>query len=209
MTRIRSALLPSLVWLALTTLSSSAQTPGPVASASPHLHFTDPATGVSFDYPSVWKKVMRSDGFSPPEAFTPDDHLVVMVQFTGAENFYRHTDLEALDFLFLTAKETSAAACEKRVTGLNDDEHPLPPPQTINSVRFWHATGGEGSAGHSIDYEVYGTYRGGLCYLFEEDFTEASAGMIDGSRPLTKTERAALRRHLDAIIRTVRFTSKP
>jgi len=175
----------------------------PAASDTvPLATYTDPAHGVSFRYPVVWKRVRQLDDYCQSALFSDKLRPTAAVEFTGGGNYYRNTILGSLDFQYGIVRNSSPATCRKLV----DDYASAPDwpasDKMVNSIAFRHVSGGECGLGHGISWELYTTFRNGNCFVFEEDFTTARP---DNARELTPGEMKALLRHLDAIMRSVTF----
>jgi hypothetical protein len=202
------ALFAAMAAQAQTKPAQTAQTklPGPLT------HWADPATGVSLDYPTVWKRTKGSEDYCPAVAFEQSrgvpEHAVPVrfaAVFSPESNVYAQTTLESLAFLFGTMPHSTPAACRQFVGDMaGAPQNNL----TIGGVPYAHSSAGECGLSHSITAEIYTTFRNGSCYVFEEDFDESTGRLgEDGTRELTAAERRALRRHLHGILQSVRIAS--
>jgi hypothetical protein len=165
--------------------------------------FTDASNSVSFQYPSIWRRVPKPDAMTQPSLLMAGHKPILDVEFSPQGNLYARTNLVALDFSYYTEPAQSRAACA--ALG-NPDSENRSVTTTINGIPYSHRSGGEGGMCHEISSEVYATWRAGTCHLFEEDFMTLCAGVVDGTRALTPRETKALQRHLDQIMRSVTFT---
>jgi hypothetical protein len=191
----------------LSTTFLGETTPTKKTGSTPLTQYTDPAHSVTFTYPSVWKQVKEFEDYSPPAVFRATGSAnkikpAIVIQFTGAGNLYARTDLSVIAFQYGTVANSSPAACSKIAVDISE-----PATTLIHGVRFRHGSESGGGAGHGIKWDVYTTYRSGVCYVFEEDF--ATDDVVDHERSLTKSEMKALHRHLDAIMQSVQFVPAP
>jgi hypothetical protein len=166
--------------------------------------FKDASNSVSFQYPSIWKRVPKPDAMTQPSLLMAGHKPILDVEFSPKGNLYAKTNLVALDFSYYTAPAASQAAC---VALGNPDSENAAVTTHINGIPYSHASGGQGGMCHEISSEVYATWRGGICHLFEEDFMTVCPGVVDGTRALTTRETKALQRHLDAIMQSVTFAA--
>jgi hypothetical protein len=166
--------------------------------------YSDPTTGVTFQYPSVWKKVPKPDAMTQPMFIMAGINPVIDVEFSPKGNLYEKTNLVGLDFLYYTAPATNAAACAKIAVDTAGTDS-KPDTKTIHGVAFQHIQTSNSGMCHEMSAEIYSVYRNGVCHLFEEDFMNVCAGVVEGTRGLTDTETKALQRHLDAIMQSVIF----
>jgi len=190
--RLRNLLL--LASLCVATLAAHAQL----------TTYSDPATGVTFQYPSVWKKVPKPDTMTQPMILMAGINPVIDFEFSPKGNLYEKTNLVGLDFLYYTAPAANAAACSKIVTDAAGSDS-KPNTKTIHGVAFQHIQTSNSGMCHEMSADIYSIYRNGACYLFEEDFMNVCAGVVDGTRGLSAAETKALQRHLDAITQSIVF----
>jgi hypothetical protein len=181
-------------------LSASAQT-----AHVPLSTWTDSSTGVSFQYPVVWQKVAKPEAMTPPMLFEKGLQPLVDVEFSPKGNVYEKTNLVGLDFLYATTPSATVEACYR--LGEAESGDAKKERVTLNGVEYQHAAGGGAATCHEISYDLYSTYRAGMCHLFEEDFMTVCAGVVDGTRGLTPAETKALQGHLDAVMQSVRFSA--
>jgi hypothetical protein len=187
-------------------LGGYAQQPAPAAAKPiPLTTFTDAAHGVSFQYPSVWKRVAKPDAMTLPFLLMAGYKPIIDVEFSSQGNLYAKTNLVGLDFSYYTAPAESQAACA--ALGNINEGQGVPVSAEIHGVSYSHSSGGEGAACHEISSEVYATWRAGTCHLFEEDFMTICPGVVDGTHELTAQETKALQRHLDQIMQSVTFAA--
>jgi hypothetical protein len=174
-------------------------------SASPPMKsYRDEVGGVSLRYPSVWT-FSKTSGSYFPSAIAPNGELLQAVfSFSPQGNFYEHTTLTGLQFLYRRQQGVTRPECESILLANRDNgklEH-----LTVHGVPFAHLATGEAGMMKSESQEAYATWRGGTCYLFEEQLDEIAQGVDDQkTQSLTAVEVRALRRHLDDILQSVKF----
>jgi hypothetical protein len=188
--------------LLLTALSAAAQSST----------YTDPKNGVSFQYPSVWTPVANPADYT--QSVVGENSSIkpaFVVEFSPKGNLYEHTNLTGLAYLYFVVPNSDIMACAK-LGDLNMGEKPKPTKSTIHGVHFQHSKGGDAGMSHQLDSDAYSVYRNGVCFIFEEIFSNISQGVIDdpGEHDLTSAQAKALQRHLDAITESIVFTpAKP
>lgn len=190
--------------------SGEAQQPMQEKADVPMLLYQDSKYGVSFRYPSVWTRISKDDqgyfGTKILESSPGSDvEFRAAVKFSPSGNYYEKTDLDYLSFTYAVAKAASHKACDKIAASNVDPGDHL---RTIDlaGVEFTQIEGGDAGMMKGVSLIVASTYRQGTCFLFEQDEGETSAKTKPGSRPLTPQEERNLRRHLDLIFASVRFT---
>jgi hypothetical protein len=204
---VRVSLLSMALLAAVATGTAQDSGTKPIVDNVPLKTYTDPAHGVSFRYPVAWQQVKKFDQYCQPVVFNNKLKPTIIVQFTGAGNYYQKTYLDSLYFQYGGVRMASAATCRKLADEAADGETGTPANTTINGVGFRHSRGGACGLSHGIDADVYTTFRDGVCLVFEADFTTCSG--IDDTRDLTRAEIKALQKHLDAIMFSVTFEAVP
>ena len=169
--------------------------------------YTDEVGGISLHYPAVWT-FSKTAGSYFSSAIAPSGEPVQAVfSFSPEGNFYEHTTLTGLQFLYRRQQAATRTECESILLSNRDLgrlEH-----LTLHGVPFSHLATGEAGMMKAESQEAYATWREGTCYLFEEHLDEISEGTDNQkTRGLTAAEIRALRRHLNDILRSVKF-SKP
>ena len=170
--------------------------------------YTDEVGGISLQYPTVWT-FSKTAGSYFPSAIAPNGEPVqAAFSFSPQGNYYEHTTLTGLEFLYRRVAAVTQPACESILLTNRDVgklEH-----LSVHGVTFAHLATGEAGMMKSESQEAYATWRGGTCYLFEEHLDEIAAGTDDQkTRNLTAAETRALRRHLNDILQSVRFSTPP
>jgi hypothetical protein len=177
---------------------NAAQSPAPVPMAP----YRDPAGEVSFECPAGWKLDNSAAFYIPPYVVSAGLSSRARVVFSPAGNVYEKTNLSSLIFVYAREAEASQQACAAMVVGTQPRKTET---MFIHGVPFHHFETTDGGMCHDADQHVYWTYRAGDCYVFEGDMNTLCAGVVDGQRALTEAETQALKRHLYAIPRSIRF----
>jgi hypothetical protein len=128
--------------------------------------FSDPKSGVTFRYPSVWN---RSDGNDPPGVSAllskDGDRLTTLLtwQISSETDHVPTVSQSMFAFAILAAKNQHA--CRNRALDVDSlaDSHT----RVIHGVTFAHSNTQSAGLGHSTQNNVYTTFRNGLCYGFE------------------------------------------
>lgn len=171
--------------------------------------YQDSKYGVSFRYPSIWTRISKDDqGYFGTKilgsSLGSDVEYRAAVKFSPSGNYYEKTDLEYLSFTYAVANAVSQKACDK-IAASNVDPGDHPRTIDLAGVKFTQIEGGDAGMMQSVSLIVASTYRQGTCFLFEQDEGEIAAKTRPGSRPLTALEERNLKRHLDAVLASVRF----
>jgi hypothetical protein len=194
------------ILLSLATLASlraTGQSGAARRAAPPMARYTDPDGDVSFDYPVVWKVDKSPQFYIPPLILMSDRNPRVQVVFSPGGNLYEKTTLHGLVFAYVKMPQPSPEACAAMaVSPTRDKEKTV----VINGVSFEHFEMEDAAMCHGVKQEIFRTYRGGVCYLFEGDMDTTCLGAVDGQRELTGTETRALMRHLNAIPQSILFS---
>jgi hypothetical protein len=177
-----------------------------LAASAQTATYTDPKSGVTFQYPSVWKQV--ADPASYTQSMVAENSLikpVFVIEFSPKGNLYEHTNLTGLAFLYFAAPSPDVMACAK-LGDVNLGESPKPTNSTIHGVHFQRSKGSDAGMSHQLGSNAYSIYRNGVCYIFEEVFMNISRGVIESAHDLSNAETKALQHHLDAITQSIVFT---
>jgi hypothetical protein len=171
--------------------------------------FTDHRHNVIFRYPSAWEataqfayhppaltlsKATPIAGFGYSEGGFPRDRIVG--PYTG-------TNLEGVGIGYSAVPAASAAECEAKAASLSDSPKHS---QIVFGHRSFsvYETGGAGMS-QSIAGELYTTYVGSTCYLFETDVAVASPDALDDIQMLTPAQLRYIDIHLLDIMKSVRI----
>ena len=171
--------------------------------------YTDDVGGISLHYPAVWTFSKAAASYFPSAIAPNGEPVQAVFSFSPQGNYYEHTTLTGLQFLYRRQQAVTRAECESLLL-TNRDVGRLER-MTLHGVPFSHLATGEAGMMKAESQEAYATWRGGTCYLFEEQLDEIAKGTDDQkTRSLTAAETRALRRHLHDILQSVRFsTPKP
>lgn len=188
-----AALRTGLAWMlfALATLCHAAVQP----VSTPMTSYTDPVGGVSLQYPAVWTVSKTATSYFPSAIAPNGEPVEAVFSFSPNGNYYEHTTLTGLRFLYRRVEGATQSACESTLT-TNRPVGTLGH-LTLHGARFAHVSTGEAGMMKSESQEAYAAWRGGTCYLFEEQLDQIAPGTDDQkTRSLTRAEIRALRRHL-------------
>ncbi len=174
------------------------------SAAVPRKSYTDEVGGIRLYYPGVWT-FSKTAGSYFPSAISPNGEPVQAVfSFSPQGNYYEHTTLTGLQFLYRRQRTATRQDCESIL--FTDRDIGKLDHLTLHGVPFSHLAAGEAGMMKSESQEAYVTWRGGTCFLFEEQLDEIAKGTDDGkTRILTAAETRALRRHLNDILHSVTF----
>ncbi len=200
--------ITSLVSLTVVLLMgvASSQMPAPRMPLPVHV-YNDPATGLSFRYPIVWKQVREPSGifgssvFVAPGVVASGVPIRSAVEFRAEGNSYAKTTFESTSFLYGVLQHATTATCRKVVTSVDAS----PVLRTINGVEYTYGKGGDAGMSQTLYSQIFTTLQGSTCYVFEEDFNQTNGIVRDGQRQLTKAEAKSLQDSLDNIMTTVHF----
>jgi hypothetical protein len=189
--------------------SATPKTPS-AAHDVPTLTYRDPANGVSFRYPAAWTLSQENTFMEPPgilESGVPGPRraATAVATFSSAGNYYAKTNLTGLEFTYVVLPQRSAEECASMANANLMADSDKPNTVTIQGVPFLHIEFADAGMCHERGADIYETYRGGKCFLFEADFHTMCPGVVEGTRALTVDETKALKRHLDGIVQTVRI----
>lgn len=168
--------------------------------------YMDPEGGVSFQYPAIWTFSRDASSYFSRVIVSEGEPLQAVLSFSPKGNYYEHTTLTALEFLYRRKPTPTRQACEALLLD-NSGDGDAPAPLTIHGVTYAHLHTGDAGMMKSVDQDGYAAWRGGMCYLFEGDLSEISLG-VDGekNRALTNREHRVLERHMSDVMQSVQFT---
>lgn len=172
------------------------------------VQYQDPAHGVTFDYPSLWRPPQQGTSgaaLAQPDFAQVAPKPVITQMFTPAGTYYADTVLGSLSFSYTVVPHSTAAACAQ-LPG-KALQSPASRSVSYQGIPYTEATGGDAGMCHHLQATVDATFQGSSCYLFERDTVTTCPDTQSEKkpRPLTSQEQAALQRHLDAIMQSVRI----
>ena len=165
--------------------------------------YMDAKTGVSFQYPDVWKAAGASlsylGGEVPRSVFGEPRAAYA---FSPEGNVYAKTLLTGLSFSYFAKEAPGGATCVQAVkkSGFATSTQQV----SGGGVTFTEISGGDAGMCHEQAAQVDVTYAAGQCLVFDRDFNTECLGAGDGKRKLTDVEQRALQRHLNAVMESVR-----
>jgi hypothetical protein len=168
--------------------------------------FSDPVTGVSFQYPKEWKQATGNQ-FYLGQDFVPENAevrgAVIWKAWDKTED--AKTTLAGAQFLYAVQKDASSADCAHPV--INDPaSDSTVDTVTVGGIAYAHNHGEEGGMCHEEKEDIYATYRNGACYLFDLSVHSICSGVVDGMRDATPAELADVDARLMKILKTVKFS---
>jgi len=172
---MRYPVLPLLVLSLLVRGQSHPQKPVTVLMAT----YTDPAGDLSFDYPAVRKIANSANNYIPPYIVMAGVSPQVQVVFSPAGKVYKTTNLANLVFVYAKTVEPSPQTGTTMAMGAQPQKTDT---RTIHGLSFQHFHTFDGAMCHEADQQVFWTYRGGTCYVFQGDRNTTYPGMVDGQR---------------------------
>jgi hypothetical protein len=178
------------------------------------LQFTDDIYGVTFRFPARWTFSERSIFYSPLSVSVADSHArgVIFTKHLAGVPSWPITDFEGAEFGYAAREVASPGACKNLAASLNGGDNSAIDQRALHGIAWNHGSGGEGSAGHFIDEDIYTAWTdsaGGACLVFDlaTQSLEAGGSHSRNPRQMTRKEKAAVKRELQAILSTVRFTA--
>ena len=196
--------LAFVIWISLAQGSVCRATIG--SASAPMKSYTDEVGGISLHYPALWTFSKISVSYFPSAIAPNGEPVQAVFSLSPQGNYYEHTTLTGLRFLYRRLKAANRPECDSILLNNRDIgklEH-----LTLHGVPFSHLATGEAGMMKAESQEAYATWRGGTCYLFEEQLDEIAKGTDDQkTRSLTAAETRALRRHLNDILQSVKFST--
>ena len=171
--------------------------------------YQDKQTGVSFQYPFLWKRVEDPGGVFGSSVFVAPGvpgsgvPLRAAVQFSAERTAYGRTTLESLGFLYGILPRATTSSCRKVVTDVDPDART----RTVRGIVYAYGKGGDAGMSQSLGSQIYSTLRESTCFVFEADFNQTNGVVRDGQREMTAAERRSLQAQLDHVIVTVQFST--
>ena len=165
--------------------------------------YTDPKTGVSFQYPSVWKTSPGNSNYLPNTMDNTYGNPRASFEFSPKGNLYEKTNLSSLRFDYVTAPGKDLAGCTQRALGQGNQvpSHAV----TIDGTAFQEFATGDAGMCHRVRNVVDVTYAAGQCLAFSRDFATICPDVEPGEQPLTDVQTRALQHHLDDVMQSVRI----
>ena len=216
MCSFRWALIGSLLFPCLAAAQTPQSAPGTQRPA-PTLHqFHDPVNGVTFRYPAVWQLNQGGGSYFPPVILTKNNGAaeadsyyqptayVALVGRDAKGGTYENTNFINGWFFYRIPPELSETQCYQQASaGSGDDDWKLER-TTIGGLGFQHGSGAEAGLCNEATEDVYTTFHGGRCYLFEKQIDTICPG--SEGRDITPRELAQINRAFDAVVQSVRLT---
>ena len=172
--------------------------------------YNDPQHGVSFRYPAVWQATTQFANHPP--ALTQSDAVKPIAGFGYSEGGfprkqlvgpYGRTNLEGVGIVYAAVPAASAAACKATAKSVSGSPEGLP--VTFGERSFSVYKTESAGMSQSISGNLYATYAGANCYLFETDVAVVSPGVVDNIQVLTPPQLSFIDSHLVDIIKSVQI----
>ena len=171
--------------------------------------YRDPATGVSFQYPTAWRPANAAEDLPAPDFEQVAGSPRMTQVFVPKGTAFEATNLQALSFSHTVKRGVLAAGCTaipaKAVGGSAGTTK-----VSYNDTSYAEASGNDAGACHRLTAQVDSTLKDGECLVFERDFATTCPG-LDGSgspQALTDAQSTTLKQHLDAIMQSVAISPK-
>lgn len=169
------------------------------------MQFSDPSTGVSFQYPKDWKQAVGNQFYLGPGMVPEKAEVRGAVAWKAwAATEDAKTTLAGAQFIYALQKDVSSADCAHPHTEGNTTDSTVDT-VTIRGVAYAHNRAEDAGMCHQEKEDVYTTYRNHACYLFDLSVHSICSGVVDGMRDATPAELAAVDATLLGILKTVRF----
>lgn len=195
---IPSASTSSTALPASNTAADAPNAPTVSVSKASITTYSDPATGVSFQYPSNWRPLTDADGIFKPQFTQSYGAAKIIEAFNPRNTPYSTSNLVGMTFSYTMKPGTNAADFKKIPTAINQNQSPAKT-ETIHGVAYTRADGGDGATCHEMSYMVNAAEVGGKCYVLERDFETECVGVHGPGTDiqLTPSQQAALQKQLD------------
>lgn len=178
--------------------------------------YSDPAHGVTFRYPSVWGPSTQF-GYWPPalegSAAPPIAGFGYRVGgFPRTQDEkkrpYSSTNLEGFGIVYSAIAATSTAQCSETAASLAYGAANRT--AVFGGHTFTAYETGQGGMSQSAAGNLYATYAGQTCYLFETSVavSEGAVGDVGGISSLTTAQSHFIEAHLLNILQSVRIAPR-
>jgi hypothetical protein len=216
----RWVLICMLLFPCMTPAQTSQPTPSGDQPVTALQKYNDLVNGVSFHYPDSWllnqaggayfMPVILDKGNPAPEG-DPDykpTAYVVLVGRDAKDGPYRNTNFYNGWFLYRIAPELTETECYQKAAApilqdSNESDNWIVDLKTIGGVRFRHGSGGEQGLCNQTREDVFTTFHGGRCYLFEKQINTNCP--VEGNRNITPRELGVINQAFDAVMQSLRF----
>ena len=132
--------------------------------------YADPEGGISLQYPANWTFARDASSYLSHVIAADGETLQADLSFNPKGNYYEHTTLTALEFVYRRKSTPMRQACEALLLDSSGNGE-APAPLTTRGVTYAHLSTGDTGMMHSVKQDDYATWRGGICYLFESDLS--------------------------------------
>jgi len=193
-------------------LPSLAQSVTPVTGSQ--MLFSDPAFGVSFNFPAGWSfSRVEPNAKGPALSIAYMDGRSVSTGLRGlitnetlhGIHSWPKTVFSSVEFAYDARPAASAEACQ----GLARDNWEVEAdPVTLNGVTFWHGTATGAGLSTEIEEDIYATFvaAAGACLRFDLAVATSRVPGKEFPRELTAQEKTLIHASLSNILNSVRVT---
>lgn len=167
--------------------------------------YRDPTTGVSFQYPTVWRPAVAGQSPVNPDFEQVAGKARITQEFLPNGNPYALTVLRGLMFSYTVKAGSNGESCAQLAKRATPDA--TVKQASYGGVPFSEASGGDAAMCTHVQAQVDTTLKGSRCFVFERDFVTSCPYVKTKTdpRPLTGKEAAALQQSLDAVMQSVRI----
>jgi len=179
--------------------------------------YSDPARGVSFQYPASWEAATQF-GYNPGALSTDETKLVAGFGFVIEQGQGKRIDIvdgnafvEGFGIVYSAVPANNATACDGVARKLLDDQ----PSGKTKHVKFGGITyatydGSQAGMNQPTEGTLYATFRRGTCFLFETDEATVTMAVFDEDDVSTRTAVAikpsrSISTHLLDVMKSVRI----
>jgi hypothetical protein len=191
-------------------LPSFAQSVTPVTGSQ--MLFSDPAFGVSFNFPTGWSFTrVEADSKGPSLAIATMDGRSISTGLRGlitnetlpGIRSWPKTVFSSVEFAYDARPAASAEACQRLA---RDNWEVEADPVTLNGVTYWHGTATGTGLSTAIEEDIYATFvaAAGSCLRFDLAVATSHVPGRDFPRELTTHEKALIHASLNNILNSVR-----
>ncbi len=174
--------------------------------------FSDPEYGVTFRYPVDWTLDKTSNFYSPLSVFgnrLPVRAVIFTKRIAGVPS-WPATQFEGLELGYAAKPAAFPEACRNLSLLASRGDNSAIDRRTLRGIQWDHGHGGEGSAGHGIDEDIFTTWTsraGGVCVVFDLAVHSVDFSSADSKNPraMTESEEADATQQLVTVVSSVRL----
>ena len=174
--------------------------------------FSDPAFGVSFNFPTGWSFTrVEADSKGPSLAIATMDGRSISTGLRGlitnetlpGIRSWPKTVFSSVEFAYDARPAASAEACQRLARDTWEVEAD---PVTLNGVTYWHGNATGTGLSTEIEEDIFATFieASGSCLRFDLAVATSHVPGRDFPRELTAHEKALIHASLNNILNSVR-----